>query len=391
MTQFFKPYEGARPFFFISYAHAQSEEVVSTIRILHEKGCRLWYDEGIPAGSDWPSNIARHMDACAGVVFFLSHASMASPNCQSEIQRAVRLKKPVLIVPLEQTDGDAFRKGLLKGAKELPLTDGPEERAQDILRSSFVSSRFRKRPLEDLPAGVLPLVLSLLFFLASASLFAALRTGIWDPAGKADPAAPPPAEAASRPEEEEAPPEVVDLGEAEKFFPVEFPDPLQERAMRKALGNKKDAVTRGMLSDLEQLFICGNLTADDLEGVSFDQEGTCLVYGTAAGMGPVTDLTLFSYAVRLRSLALISQPLADLTPLWGHTLLRELYLSGSSLEDPLILRDLPSLRVLDISHTALKDLTPLEDLPRLHRVCVSRDMLPLSWSPDADFDVVLVP
>ncbi|MBQ5360908.1 MAG: toll/interleukin-1 receptor domain-containing protein, partial [Lachnospiraceae bacterium] len=63
MTQFFKPYEGARPFFFISYAHAQSEEVVSTIRILHEKGCRLWYDEGIPAGSDWPSNIARHMDA----------------------------------------------------------------------------------------------------------------------------------------------------------------------------------------------------------------------------------------------------------------------------------------------------------------------------------------
>ncbi|MBQ5359616.1 MAG: hypothetical protein IIU47_01065, partial [Lachnospiraceae bacterium] len=213
----------------------------------------------------------------------------------------------------------------------------------------------------------------------------------WDPAGKADPAAPPPAEAASRPEEEEAPPEVVDLGEAEKFFPVEFPDPLQERALRKALGNKKDAVTRGMLSDLEQLFICGNLTADDLEGVSFDQEGTCLVYGTAAGMGPVTDLTLFSYAVRLRSLALISQPLADLTPLWGHTLLRELYLSGSSLEDPLILRDLPSLRVLDISHTALKDLTPLEDLPRLHRVCVSRDMLPLSWSPDADFDVVLVP
>ena len=53
MNRFFKPYEGTRPFLFISYAHRQSEEVVSTIRILHEKGWRLWYDEGIPAGSDW--------------------------------------------------------------------------------------------------------------------------------------------------------------------------------------------------------------------------------------------------------------------------------------------------------------------------------------------------
>ena len=61
MNRFFKPYEGTRPFLFISYAHHQSEEVVSTIRILHEKGWRLWYDEGIPAGSDWPANIAQHM------------------------------------------------------------------------------------------------------------------------------------------------------------------------------------------------------------------------------------------------------------------------------------------------------------------------------------------
>ena len=44
MSRFFKPYEGTRPFLFISYAHLQSEEVVSTIRIHDEKGWRLWYD-----------------------------------------------------------------------------------------------------------------------------------------------------------------------------------------------------------------------------------------------------------------------------------------------------------------------------------------------------------
>ena len=48
MSTFFKPYEGSRPFLFISYAHKQSDAVVSTIRILHEKGWRLWYDEGHP-------------------------------------------------------------------------------------------------------------------------------------------------------------------------------------------------------------------------------------------------------------------------------------------------------------------------------------------------------
>ena len=104
MNRFFKPYEGTRPFLFISYAHRQSEEVVSTIRILHEKGWRLWYDEGIPAGSDWPANIAQHMDRCERVIFFLSARAMESPNCYSEMRTAFRMKKPVLVVRLEDVE-----------------------------------------------------------------------------------------------------------------------------------------------------------------------------------------------------------------------------------------------------------------------------------------------
>ena len=84
MSRFFKPYEGTRPYLFISYAHKQSEEVVSTIRILHEKGWRLWYDEGIPAGSDWPANIAGHMQGCAGVLFFESERALESTKKYSE-------------------------------------------------------------------------------------------------------------------------------------------------------------------------------------------------------------------------------------------------------------------------------------------------------------------
>ena len=36
MSEFFKPYEGSHPFVFVSYAHRQSDAVVSTIRILQE-------------------------------------------------------------------------------------------------------------------------------------------------------------------------------------------------------------------------------------------------------------------------------------------------------------------------------------------------------------------
>ena len=80
MNRFFKPYEGKRPFLFISYAHALSEQVVETIRILHEGGVRLWYDEGIPAGSDWPKNIEQHMRGCAAVLFFLSASAAFSSS-----------------------------------------------------------------------------------------------------------------------------------------------------------------------------------------------------------------------------------------------------------------------------------------------------------------------
>ena len=59
--QFFKPYEGKAPYIFISYSHQDSEKVIKTIKPLQDHLYRLWYDEGIPAGSDWPRNIAVHM------------------------------------------------------------------------------------------------------------------------------------------------------------------------------------------------------------------------------------------------------------------------------------------------------------------------------------------
>ena len=181
MTVFFKPYEGTRPYAFISYSHRQSAAVVDTIRPIYEKGLRLWYDEGIPAGSDWPSNIARHMNECEKVVFFLSREALASPNCFSEIRTAARLDKPVLVVRLDDSEPEGEWAGLLEDRTFLPVMDSASERTEAILRSGFLPRRFRRSRLEGVSFRAVGLIVSLALFLASAAVLAGLVTGRLSP------------------------------------------------------------------------------------------------------------------------------------------------------------------------------------------------------------------
>ncbi len=385
MSGFFKPYEGSRPFLFISYAHRQSDAVLDTIRILHEKGWRLWYDEGIPAGSDWPANIAQHMHSCERVIFFLSARAMESHNCYSEMKTAARMGKPILIVRLDNTTPDENWKIILDGNTEIPLLDSAAWRAEEILRSGFLPRRLHRSWTEQISWPGLGLVASLLLFLAAAGTLAALTTGTWSPS----PAAEIPAETTA-PRVTPTPVPVVELGEAERFFAVSFPDKQQEQAIRRALDNPADAIYRWQIAEIPELYFCGNMSVGSKAAVTFDADGTCRVNGAPVIQGKVSDLRLIESMVKLERLALICQPLDDLSGLSGHRLLRELSLAGSSVDDLTALRELPSLETLHLEYTGVRDLTPLEALPRLKTVTVSRNMLPLRWSEQAAFTVVLI-
>ncbi len=388
MSIFFKPYEGKRPFLFISYAHRQSEAVVNTIRILHDRGCRLWYDEGIPAGSDWPANIARHMQDCEAVVYFLSARAMESPNCYSEIRTAARLRKPILVVRLEDVETEPRWQELLKGRREIPLLPGPAERAAAISESGFVSRRFYHSLAEKIPWRVFGFAASLLFFLAAAGTLAALVTGRWTPIPETSvpiPEAPLPTAAATA-----TLPPVVELDGAERYFAVVFPDRQTERAIRSALDVPDEALYRWQLAEISELYFCGHMVMKSLDGVRFDPDGTCRVNGAPVIAGQVADLSLLANAVNLEKLALICQPVKDLSVLDGLPRLRELSLAGSPTEGLSSLRDLPNLEALHLEHTAISDLTPLEAFPKLKTVTVSLDMLPLTWKEEAPFTVVLV-
>jgi len=99
-----RAYEGTEPYIFISYSHADSDEVFRIIDYLDDKGFRVWYDEGIAPGSEWTEYIAEHLNACQVCLAFISPKSANSPNCKREINFAVSKKKEFLGVFLSETE-----------------------------------------------------------------------------------------------------------------------------------------------------------------------------------------------------------------------------------------------------------------------------------------------
>ena len=97
-------YEGNEPYIFISYAHRDSAAVFEVLSELQARGYRLWYDDGIAPGSEWPEDIAQHLDAAAMVIAFVTPSSMASQNCRREISFSLAREKPFLSILLEPTD-----------------------------------------------------------------------------------------------------------------------------------------------------------------------------------------------------------------------------------------------------------------------------------------------
>ena len=100
---FFTPYEGNEPYIFVSYAHANSPEVMRVISDMHERGYRIWYDEGIEVGSEWPECIAAHLSAAHLMLAFISDAYMKSDNCRREMHYALTKRRKVINIFLEST------------------------------------------------------------------------------------------------------------------------------------------------------------------------------------------------------------------------------------------------------------------------------------------------
>ena len=101
--EYFKPYEGDKPYIFISYAHADDDTVLPIVGDMHRRGYNIWYDEGIEVGSEWQECIASHLADAHLVVAFISNAYMRSDNCRREMHYAQSKKIKTINIFIEET------------------------------------------------------------------------------------------------------------------------------------------------------------------------------------------------------------------------------------------------------------------------------------------------
>ena len=110
-------YEGAQPYVFLSYAHLDSDRVLPIFRRLEENHYRIWYDGGIEAGTEWPDYIAEHLERSGCFLAFMSENYLNSRNCKQEINYALDLNIPVLVIYMEDvtlTGGLRMRLGMVQ-------------------------------------------------------------------------------------------------------------------------------------------------------------------------------------------------------------------------------------------------------------------------------------
>jgi hypothetical protein len=100
----FEAYKGEKSYIFTSYAHKNMQEVFGVIKKLNESRYRIWYDEGIEPGNEWPEIVGRAVLRCSQFLVFMSPAATKSRNVRNEINLAFSEDKDILVVFLEKTN-----------------------------------------------------------------------------------------------------------------------------------------------------------------------------------------------------------------------------------------------------------------------------------------------
>jgi hypothetical protein len=100
----FRAYRGIRPYIFSSYAHKDMETVFKLLRKLDRDRYRLWYDEGIEPGNEWPEVVGNAVIHCTQFMVFMSPAAADSRNVRNEVNLAFTEDKEIIVVYLKKTD-----------------------------------------------------------------------------------------------------------------------------------------------------------------------------------------------------------------------------------------------------------------------------------------------
>jgi hypothetical protein len=95
------PYEGPGRYLFVSYKRADAARIAPILGVVRALGYQIWYDDGIPGGSEWDAVIEERLKNADGVLMFLSREAVLSKYVRREVKFADMIAKPILTVRLE--------------------------------------------------------------------------------------------------------------------------------------------------------------------------------------------------------------------------------------------------------------------------------------------------
>ncbi len=113
------------------------KEVFTIIKKLAEARYRVWYDEGIEPGNEWPEEVGRALTSCQLFVVFMSPSAMESRNVRNEINLASSENKSIMVVflqPAELSEGMKLQIGTVQFINKHEMKDDEfMEKLRDVL------------------------------------------------------------------------------------------------------------------------------------------------------------------------------------------------------------------------------------------------------------------
>ncbi len=372
--EYFKPYEGDKPYIFISYAHADDDEVLPIIADMHRRGYNIWYDEGIEVGSEWQECIASHLADAHLVVAFISNAYMRSDNCRREMHYAQSKRIKTINIFIEDTaltpgmelqignifalmkytyPSDEYFYDKLYGA---PLLNSENFAEREERVASKPPKASKKPKKEKKKTGKVKKIARwsiavAVFGVLVAALIVGYFTGYLERL------------TTKTTEVENLPDETV----------CSFKNDVFERAAREYTGKSEGDITVGELKGMTELYIVGNeyslsqptagvgeVTQSDKSADYTDWQGNT----RTVTLGSITDLSDLAYFTGLKTLWIQYQSLGGLDTMPAVSL-TSLNLDGSRVSSLSGIGNLPELRQISANCTSLNSFGDLNKCQKL--------------------------
>ena len=223
----FPPYEGDGPYLYFAFAEADSKKVREYMRLLYERGCRVWHSRG---KADGPEEVLRRQARYRGAALtmvYLSDEACKDQNTKSSVLVNQKFDSPIVCLDPDGKDR-LLAMGLRESVPRIPLyrLRSGEALEEAIFHAEGFSQELLGEPVMIRRDSILPklsLVLCALAVVLSVLFFTGVRESVT---------------------------EVIQLTDE-----VELRDPVLLSAVRKAAGG--GAITQELMENLKSVDLSG--------------------------------------------------------------------------------------------------------------------------------------